>query len=235
MHPVKPGRFVLAIECDGASYHSAPTARDRDRLRQQQLEALGWRFHRIWSTDWFLRREDEVKRALAAYRTALMHADALDRDGPLQPAGTPSLEFAGLQPAVGRKRRAKPRLWPGRPIDEYSPVELETLVSWVLSDGRLPTDEEIIEELTRELGFHGEAAKSSRLLARRSEPLGNEAPPTCRFDDSAIRTDRGSGSHSMGCCNATTLATPPAVTPERRCLSTAPPFDSSNCREVVGA
>jgi hypothetical protein len=34
MHPTKPGRYVLAIECDGASYHSAPTARDRDRLRQ---------------------------------------------------------------------------------------------------------------------------------------------------------------------------------------------------------
>jgi REase_MTES_1575/AAA domain len=47
-HPERPGRFVLAIECDGASYHSAPTARDRDRLRQQHLEALGWKFHRIW-------------------------------------------------------------------------------------------------------------------------------------------------------------------------------------------
>jgi len=56
MHPQQPGRYVLAIECDGASYHSAQTARDRDRLRQQQLEALGWRFHRICSTDWFLRR-----------------------------------------------------------------------------------------------------------------------------------------------------------------------------------
>ena len=63
-HPEKPGRLVLAIECDGASYHSVPTTRDRDRLRQQHLEALGWRFHRIWSTDWFLRREQEIERAL---------------------------------------------------------------------------------------------------------------------------------------------------------------------------
>jgi REase_MTES_1575 len=44
-HPTQPGRFVLAIECDGATYHSSYTARDRDRLRQQQLENLGW----IWS------------------------------------------------------------------------------------------------------------------------------------------------------------------------------------------
>jgi superfamily I DNA and/or RNA helicase len=49
--PEYPGRYVLAIECDGASYHSARSARDRDRLRQGVLESLGWRFHRIWGTD----------------------------------------------------------------------------------------------------------------------------------------------------------------------------------------
>ena len=66
-HPKRPGRLVLAVECDGASYHSAYTARDRDRLRQQHLEALGWRFHRIWSTDWFMRRDQEIDRTVAAY------------------------------------------------------------------------------------------------------------------------------------------------------------------------
>ena len=51
--PNQPGRFLLAIECDGATYHSAKSARDRDRLRQEILENLGWQVHRIWSTDWF--------------------------------------------------------------------------------------------------------------------------------------------------------------------------------------
>jgi superfamily I DNA and/or RNA helicase/very-short-patch-repair endonuclease len=51
--PGKPGRFLLGIECDGASYHSAKSARDRDRLRQEILEGLGWKIKRIWSTDWF--------------------------------------------------------------------------------------------------------------------------------------------------------------------------------------
>jgi hypothetical protein len=46
-HPTKPGRYVLGYECDGATYHSSYTARDRDRLRQQQLEKLGWKIHRI--------------------------------------------------------------------------------------------------------------------------------------------------------------------------------------------
>lgn len=51
--PGNPGRFLLGIECDGASYHSAKSARDRDRLRQEILEGLGWKIKRIWSTDWF--------------------------------------------------------------------------------------------------------------------------------------------------------------------------------------
>jgi very-short-patch-repair endonuclease len=49
-HPTDPGRYVLAVEADGGTYHSSQTARDRDRLRQHHLERLGWKFHRIWST-----------------------------------------------------------------------------------------------------------------------------------------------------------------------------------------
>ena len=63
MHPVKPGRFVLAIECDGASHLCAHRPRSRSATATAARSA-GWRFHRIWSTDWFLRREDEVRRTL---------------------------------------------------------------------------------------------------------------------------------------------------------------------------
>ncbi|HEU0298807.1 MAG TPA: DUF3320 domain-containing protein [Longimicrobium sp.] len=58
----KPGRYVCGIECDGAAYHASETARDRDRLRQQVLEARGWQIHRVWSTDWFKDREGQVER-----------------------------------------------------------------------------------------------------------------------------------------------------------------------------
>lgn len=61
-HPSNPGYFLLGVECDGATYHSAATARDRDRLRQQVLEKLGWKIHRIWSPDWWKRRTTEVER-----------------------------------------------------------------------------------------------------------------------------------------------------------------------------
>lgn len=61
-HPSWPFGFVLGIECDGATYHSAKSARDRDRLRQEVLEGLGWRFHRIWSTDWFNNPRQEAEK-----------------------------------------------------------------------------------------------------------------------------------------------------------------------------
>ena len=60
----EPGRFVCGIECDGAAYHRSQTARDRDRLRQQVLEARGWTIHRVWSTDWFKDREGSVERVM---------------------------------------------------------------------------------------------------------------------------------------------------------------------------
>lgn len=68
--PEYPGRYVLAIECDGAAYHSSRSARDRDRLRQGVLEGLGWNFHRIWSTDWFRNPQQEITRAVEAIEAA---------------------------------------------------------------------------------------------------------------------------------------------------------------------
>lgn len=61
-HPERKGQYMLAVECDGATYHSALWARERDRLRQAVLENLGWQFHRIWSTDWFHRRSDQIQQ-----------------------------------------------------------------------------------------------------------------------------------------------------------------------------
>jgi hypothetical protein len=61
-HPTKPETFILGVECDGASYHSSLSARDRDRLREAVLKDLGWNIHRIWSTDWFKDPAREIER-----------------------------------------------------------------------------------------------------------------------------------------------------------------------------
>jgi very-short-patch-repair endonuclease len=71
---VTPGRFLCGIECDGVAYHSSETARDRDRLRQQVLEARGWTIHRVWSTDWFKDRQGQIQRLLSLIETARSRA-----------------------------------------------------------------------------------------------------------------------------------------------------------------
>jgi superfamily I DNA and/or RNA helicase/very-short-patch-repair endonuclease len=74
-HPKIDGRYILAIECDGASYHGSRTARDRDILRQEVLETLGWKFYRIWSTDWFHDNNNERQRLLNAILAAVSNYD----------------------------------------------------------------------------------------------------------------------------------------------------------------
>ncbi|HXG18189.1 MAG TPA: DUF3320 domain-containing protein [Methylomirabilota bacterium] len=69
-----PGRFLCGLECDGVAYHSSETARDRDRLRQQVLEARGWTIHRIWSTDWFKDRHGQIERLLGLIAATRKHA-----------------------------------------------------------------------------------------------------------------------------------------------------------------
>jgi len=162
-HPDRPGRFVLAIECDGASYHSARTARDRDRLRQQQLEALGWRFHRIWSTDWFMRREEEIERAWNAFQAAVAEADRVDAaadETPLRSsADTAVSPPAAPEPPRAAGRASRPSIPTKESILHYQQWELTSLIGWIESDGRLRTDDELVAELTRELGFHKRGAR----------------------------------------------------------------------------
>ncbi len=78
-----PGRYLLGIECDGAAYHSAKTARDRDRLRQSVLEGLGWELERVWSTDWRInpdrcvaKIEHALEQAKLTRRERASHPDA---------------------------------------------------------------------------------------------------------------------------------------------------------------
>jgi very-short-patch-repair endonuclease len=63
-HPDRPDTYLLGVECDGATYHSARAARDRDKYRQAVLEGLGWQIYRIWSTDWFENAETETRRLI---------------------------------------------------------------------------------------------------------------------------------------------------------------------------
>lgn len=73
-HPTLSGKFAIGIECDGAMYHSARTARERDRLRQTVLEDMGWTIYRIWSTDWIKDTKTEEEKLVNAIEKALGRA-----------------------------------------------------------------------------------------------------------------------------------------------------------------
>lgn len=76
-HPVRPGEYIAAIECDGASYHSGATVRDRDRIRQEILESLGWhgKIWRIWSTDWFRNPLREIQKLISFLEERIKECD----------------------------------------------------------------------------------------------------------------------------------------------------------------
>ena len=175
-HPSQPGRYILAIECDGATCHSSHSARDRDRLRQEQLERQGWRFHRIWSTEWFQDKDTCTDKTIAAYHDAVRDADddeSATYDSRRQAPGTgalPADEAEGTahpqngykaalsqampQPsALGQRQGPRPWVTPGYPIETYSDAELLKLARWIRSDDALRTQDELLQEMMRELGF----------------------------------------------------------------------------------
>jgi len=68
-------QFVAGIECDGYSYASAKTARDRDRLRSSVLTNMGWNLYRVWSAEWYKNPEIEGQKLIAFLQGAIRACD----------------------------------------------------------------------------------------------------------------------------------------------------------------
>jgi len=98
--PDAPGRYLLGVECDGANYHRAKTARDRDKLREGVLRGLGWELHRVWSTDWWT----DPAKELVKIEEALQRARTLS-----------------TRPTSGRGPVHKPK---DEPIEQSSPARI---------------------------------------------------------------------------------------------------------------
>ena len=145
-HPDFPGRHVLAIEADGAAYHSGHTARERDRLRQELLERRGWIFHRIWSTDWFNDADREVRRALTAYEEALRLSSGSDR---VSAPAAPKVWNEGTT----ERKLPRPLFKRREQITDYSMSTLIELVRYIRSDDILRSREEEQRLLLKELGY----------------------------------------------------------------------------------
>jgi len=130
--PQKPGRYLLGIECDGASYHSARSARDRDRLRQQVLEGLGWTIYRIWSTDWFRNADRELRRVINAIEAAAARGDTTEIPVAAAIETTIEREDENDTPAASGQPAyvvAQPSIQTGG-LDLHA-VSVERLASWI--------------------------------------------------------------------------------------------------------
>ena len=97
-HPSKAGRYALGVECDGWMYHSSKVARDRDRLRQEVLERLGWRIYRIWGTAWYRNRNEQEERLRAAIMDAIHSAP--QAAAPIRRVGPAELETEQFEPVA---------------------------------------------------------------------------------------------------------------------------------------
>ena len=172
-HPDRPGTYILAVECDGASYHSALWARERDRLRQDVLEHLGWRFHRIWSTDWFYNRNSEIGRLKVALLDARERAETGIRiDGANKARPVPQ-EVAQREPtifvipvAVVRQMPAYQRaVFPTRASQEPHEVAVSTLAELAtrIVHGEGPIHQE--EVARRIAASFGKEKAGSRIIA----------------------------------------------------------------------
>ena len=116
------GEFICGIECDGASYHSAATVRERDRLRQQVLEDRGWTILRVWSTDWFTDKSVQIERLVEKIEEAREESDAHHpADPPPDFNGSNGLKAEGdsegsspenssAKENVGREEKQKPAI-----------------------------------------------------------------------------------------------------------------------------
>lgn len=90
VHPDRLGDFLAGVECDGASYHSAATARDRDKVREAVLRSLGWQLARVWSTDWWVDRQGALERLDAELNALLTQSRELAAAAP-EPAPAPEI------------------------------------------------------------------------------------------------------------------------------------------------
>jgi very-short-patch-repair endonuclease len=183
--PRQPGRFVLGIECDGATYHSSATARDRDRLRQEVLESLGWRIVRIWSTDWMRDPEGQIQRVVKAYERRLNaqsepspapRSDSTDRPVDEQPVATSQ---------NGPRLLSMPNTTYQK-IDDVPTHVINDLVVSLLETCGVTNQPELTQSVARQLGFQRTGTKIKERIAQCVDSLISDKK-ILRADDGALK------------------------------------------------
>jgi very-short-patch-repair endonuclease len=210
----RPGRYLLGIECDGAAYHDARSARDRDRLRQSVLESHGWTIHRVWGTDWFHRPAEQLDLIVARIEAAKAEhdADLATRAARAVPVEIVTVEredvteigFASPddEPADGNAYVEAVLSRPSHRTDELHETPTGILTALVVEavqiEGPVHADE-IVDRIRNAWGLKRSGARIQQASRPRSTlpfaPAGSSAPPT--------------SSRSRRCRSAFATAAPP--------------------------
>ena len=184
--PKQPGRFILGIECDGATYHSSATARDRDRLRQEVLELLGWQIVRIWSTDWMRDPEGQIRRVVEAYDRRL---NAPSETAAPATRGDSDDCPVDEQPVVtsqnGPRLLSMPTATYQRIVDVPSSV-IKDLVLSLLETYGVTDQTQLAVSVARQLGFQRTGAKIRERIERCVESLLSDKK-ILRTEDGALK------------------------------------------------
>lgn len=93
VHPDRAGDYLVGVECDGATYHSAATARDRDKVRSAVLQGLGWSLLRVWSTEWWVDKEGALRRLHGLIETLLEESRERHREREANEPAAPAVEM----------------------------------------------------------------------------------------------------------------------------------------------
>ena len=123
-HPDLPGRYLVAVDTDGARYVATASQRERDRLRAERLEAAGWATERVWSWALFIDPEGEAERIARSVERALDRVTQAEAPG--------GRGGAGASPHL----LPRPQVPPGQPLGFYSTEDLDEVVEYICSDGR---------------------------------------------------------------------------------------------------
>ncbi len=144
---------TVAIEVDGETYAGRPSVRDRDRLRGEQLERLGWKYVMTWSQDWHRDRSEAARHLVEQVAAKLDGSDEV------------VVVEASNAGSTAEARGPRPRFASGGPaITDWRLNDLVELARWIESDGRLRTGEELQREMMGELGLARRGARVARAL-----------------------------------------------------------------------
>jgi hypothetical protein len=188
--PEFPGRYLLGIECDGANYHRARTARDRDKLRAGVLRDLGWKLHRIWSSDWWSDPEREVENVISAIERARSEPDDLPDESNHPPEGGIREMFAS-SPAPAESEIITPQADGRRQI--YEPLSVGATLG-TQADFYEPSTTPAVRKRLIDV-VDAEGPISLMLATRRVAASWGLTRTGSRIQDRVRRVVRGSGIH----------------------------------------